>query len=113
MDENNLTALTLDYGNEMWPTWTPQRDYEQEDRMLRYDLITLLAPMAAAAGATTVEDVINSACKIEKYIKTGVNPLTPMIAGHDFNDGPINSDVFEIETDEPIYVDEQGVLQYA
>ncbi len=83
------------------------------DRSLRERLIFLLAPIAAGAGATTVESIINTAVKLEGYIKTGINPLEPMIAGYDLNHGPLHSDTFEMELDETIVVDENGVLQAA
>jgi len=83
--------------------------YEWDDQIRRERLIGLLAPIAAAAGAGTVENIINTAVKLERYIKTGENPLQPMIIGHDFSTGPINSDEFEAQ----IEVDENGQLTYA
>ncbi len=77
----------------------------------RMELIQMLIPVAISAGATSVENIINTASKLEKYIITGVNPLEQPVIDHSSEDGPITSDTFEADLGEQFIVDEAGVLQ--
>jgi hypothetical protein len=86
---------------------------ETAAKELRERIIAMLAPIAAASGATTVENIINTAAKLEYYITTGVNLMQPPVEGYNFVDGPITSDVFEIDADDnSISVDSDGNLVY-
>lgn len=103
----NIMVTSAEY-----PWVTPAEESPNVDNAWRrMELIQMLIPVAINAGATSVENIINTASKLEKFIITGINPLEQPIIDHGPEDGPLTSDVFEADLGEQFIVDEAGVLQ--
>lgn len=105
------TEPTLATSEAKYAVSEPQYASDPDSSWRRMELIQMLIPTAVAAGATSVENIINTAAKLEKYIITGVNPLEQPIIGHTAEDGPIVSEPFEADVGEQYIVDGNGVLQ--